>query len=92
MTVESARGSPGPSFVKRYLLATLYAGGLLLVGYLSYLYGWYTGFVSQTITSNIDHGRVHLMAAKAIREGEVERALSGCRTSPSRAASTARRG
>ena len=75
MTAESARGSPRTHFVKRYLLASLYAGGLILVGYLSYLYGWYTGFVYQTITSSIDHGRVQLGAAKAIREGQVDRAL-----------------
>lgn len=75
MTVESARGSPRPAFSKRYLLALLYAGGLILVGYFSYLYGWYTGFVFETITSNIDHGRVHLMTAKAIRDGDVARAL-----------------
>ena len=75
MAVESARGSPWQTLSKRYLLALLYVGGLILVGYLSYLYGWYTGFVFQTVTSNIDHGRIHLMAAKAIREGEVDRAL-----------------
>ena len=75
MAAKSARGSPGPSLVKRYLWASLYVGAIILVGYLSYLYGWYTGFVFQTITSNIDHGRVHLVAAKAIREGEVEQAL-----------------
>ena len=75
MTKESARGSPPRARSRRYLLVLSYVGGLILVGYLSYLYGWYTGFVYQTINSNIDHGRVHLMTAKSIRDGDVARSL-----------------
>jgi hypothetical protein len=72
---ESTRGSPATRSSKRYLAALIYIGGIIVVGYLSYLYGWYTGVVQETVKADIENGRVALQASKALRLGQPERAL-----------------
>ena len=75
MTKDSAGGIPAPGFLRRYLAGLLYLGAIILVGYLSYLFGWYTGLVHETVSANIDNGRIMLQASRALRRGEAENAL-----------------